>query len=130
MRYAAVPTGRSSAAAGDFGIPAPRAAGDASYPRQMKLGLPFGQSQFYCLSKFSILSRLQQCFDSGTDLPHLPEQCHDVVDYRHENALGFLAVRALFDEITALLSMLVKNGKFTSFIFLDRLNPMTRPTSS
>ena len=43
---------------------------------------------------------------SPPDIPHLLEECHDLVDYRHENVLGRLIVGAPLDEITTLFRML------------------------
>ena len=89
---------------------------------QIKLGPPLGQSQFYYLSKFSMIRSLLQSFD-----PHLLEECHDIVDYFTENA-G--VVVPTLDKITTLFGMLVKGYKFTSFILGDHFSSVTCTTGS
>ena len=63
-------------------------------------------------------------YEISIDAPYLFEERHDIVDYRREEALGFLTVGALFDQIAALLRMLVEGHELTSFIFVDHSGPV------
>ena len=93
---------------------------------EKKLGPPLGWSQFHYLFSFQYYTaycRASTKVDrSPPDIPHLIEECHDIVDYRHEKALSFLTVGALLDKITALLGMLVGGYKLTRFILVDQVS--------
>ncbi len=78
-----------------------------------------------CVAEFSIQYSTTYCIASTVkgrsppEIPYLIEECHDIVDYHHENALGFITVGTLLDKVTTLFSMLVKGYKLASFILID-----------
>ena len=67
--------------------------------------------------------------DSGgpkpTEVPHLLEECHDLIDYRAESGAGILFC---VDQIATLLGMLVEGYQLTSVILIDQFRSMASAT--
>ena len=95
--------------------------------RVKKTGLPNGSPvHITCVLQYAAyFSASTEVGPSPPDIPHLLEECHDIVDYFTEN--GGVVVPTL-DKITTRFSMLVKGYKLTSFILVDQLSSVTCTT--
>ena len=101
----------------------------AEHARHTKTGLPNGSPvHITCVLQYAAYFRAStEVGRSAPGIPHLLEECHDIVDYFTES--DGVVVPTL-DKITTLLGMLVKGYKLTSFILVDHLSSVTCTTGS